>query len=199
MRARRRGFTLVEMLVVIGIIAILAGIAVPAISAVRTRSQVSATEAFFDQLGLAIEQYKTEFGDYPPSRFRRLGLEKSNGKNEGIECLVRCVATATGADPYIDLAAHRLGNTDGDALTAVGAVSPNLEEIVDPWGNPLVYLHNADYDRGDTLTFAAGGTATVAASKGDTGQFHGLTTYQLFSAGPDGEANTDDDIRSRGE
>jgi prepilin-type N-terminal cleavage/methylation domain-containing protein len=199
MLSRRRAFTLIEMLVVIGIIAILAGIGLPAISAVRTRSQVSATEAFLDQLGLAIAQYKSDFGDYPPSRLSRLGLGKGNGANEGIECLVRCVTTTAKSGPYIEFAAERLGNTDSDKLSALGVDNPDLVEIVDPWGNPLAYVHNADYDRGSTVKLAVGGTETVAAAKGDTGQFEGLTTYQLWSAGPDGEVDTDDDLRSRGE
>jgi prepilin-type N-terminal cleavage/methylation domain-containing protein len=202
---QRRGFTLIEMLVVIGILGILTAISIPAISAVRRRSQVSATDGFLQRLGLAIEQYQSDFGDFPPSRFRKLRLGTSNGQNEGVECLVRCLLTAAKKGPYIEFEEKDLGNTDDDKAVA-GAnptralqQGPELREAIDSWGNPIVYLHNADYDRGGTAFLGEKGLAKVTASKGETGQYDGLTTFQLWSAGPDGDAGTDDDLRFRGE
>jgi type II secretory pathway pseudopilin PulG len=58
--------TLVEILVVISIIAILAGILVPVIGVVRRRGQVTATVLEIQNLKAAIETYKQKFGDYPP-------------------------------------------------------------------------------------------------------------------------------------
>lgn len=75
MKAERRhparGFTLVELLVVITIIAVLIGLLVPAIGKVRDIAKRSSTEATFASLGTGIETYKadTKFGGaYPPSR-----------------------------------------------------------------------------------------------------------------------------------
>ena len=66
-RVRNRiGFTLIEILVVISIIAILAGMLIPVIGAVRRRGQVTATVLEIQNLKAAIEQYKQKFGDYPP-------------------------------------------------------------------------------------------------------------------------------------
>ena len=62
----RIGMTLVEVLVVISIIAILAGLLVPVIGAVRRRGQITATVLELQNLKNAIEQYKQKFGDYPP-------------------------------------------------------------------------------------------------------------------------------------
>lgn len=66
-RELRRGFTLTEMLVVIAIIGILAGIllgALPAVTEKRVRSQV---QAELRMLLTAIEAYKEKHGFYPPA------------------------------------------------------------------------------------------------------------------------------------
>jgi len=92
---------------------------------------------------------------YPPSAV-----------NEGIEVFLACVATQTGG-PYIEVKEGIFGNTDYDydvdeaggpdnkldVLQSTnwvfgGAEGVNhrpLFELVDYWGNPLVYVHNRDY------------------------------------------------------
>jgi type II secretion system protein G len=65
----RQGFTLVEMLVVIVIIGILAGL----ITAAAFRAQIAAKRAVIKmeiaQLAMALESYKNEYGAYPPDFF----------------------------------------------------------------------------------------------------------------------------------
>lgn len=66
-RIRNRiGMTLIEILIVIAIIAVLAGLLIPVVGAVRRRGQVTATVLEIQNLKNAIEQYKQKFGDYPP-------------------------------------------------------------------------------------------------------------------------------------
>ncbi len=60
-------FTLVEMLVVIGIIAILAALLLPAVMAAITRARDAAIAIEINQLNSAIEAYRLEKGDYPPN------------------------------------------------------------------------------------------------------------------------------------
>ena len=64
--AERRGFTLVEMLTVIVIIAILTGMITGAAIRVRTGAKIKVIAAELVQLDLAVKNYKTKFGDYPP-------------------------------------------------------------------------------------------------------------------------------------
>jgi prepilin-type N-terminal cleavage/methylation domain-containing protein len=62
----RGGFTLVELLVVIIIIAILAAIAVPAVMRATATAQNARIKTEIDMLHMAIQQYKNEYGSYPP-------------------------------------------------------------------------------------------------------------------------------------
>jgi len=63
---RRRGFTLVEILVVIVIISMLAGMLLVAIIPARNRAKNSVIKAEIEQLQGALQQYKNLYGEYPP-------------------------------------------------------------------------------------------------------------------------------------
>jgi prepilin-type N-terminal cleavage/methylation domain-containing protein/prepilin-type processing-associated H-X9-DG protein len=65
---RRRGFTLVEMLVVIAIIGILAGLVLSAAAAARGAAAAAQCQSNLKQLGLAILQYRDTYGSYPQYR-----------------------------------------------------------------------------------------------------------------------------------
>jgi prepilin-type N-terminal cleavage/methylation domain-containing protein len=63
---RHAGFTLIEMLAVIAIIAVLAGLVVGLTSRSSRASRDSKLKVMRDQLVTAIEDYKSQFGYYPP-------------------------------------------------------------------------------------------------------------------------------------
>jgi prepilin-type N-terminal cleavage/methylation domain-containing protein len=65
---RRRAFTLVEMLVVIGIIAVLAALLLPAINMAREAARKAQCSNGLRQLALAIEQFDGAKGYYPAAR-----------------------------------------------------------------------------------------------------------------------------------
>ncbi len=60
-----KAFTLVELLVVIGIIGVLIAILVPVISRVRITAQTAATQNMLVQIGAAIENYHHDYNAYP--------------------------------------------------------------------------------------------------------------------------------------
>jgi prepilin-type N-terminal cleavage/methylation domain-containing protein len=63
----RRGFTLVEMLVVIGIIAVLIALLMPAVMSAISRGRNTKMALEVKQLADAVESYKDDKGDYPPN------------------------------------------------------------------------------------------------------------------------------------
>jgi prepilin-type N-terminal cleavage/methylation domain-containing protein len=67
-RPRRPGFTLVELLVVMVILGLLVALLVPAIGAAVRRTKEGIVAAEINQLANALAQFKSRYGDYPPSR-----------------------------------------------------------------------------------------------------------------------------------
>lgn len=62
-----RAFTLIELLIVVAIIAILAGIAVPNFLEAQTRSKVARVKADQRTLATALESYRVDYNRYPSS------------------------------------------------------------------------------------------------------------------------------------
>lgn len=63
--SKRRGFTLIEMLTVIAIIAMLAGMLLPALSKARIRARVAKAKAEMLNIRVSIEQYYADYSTYP--------------------------------------------------------------------------------------------------------------------------------------
>jgi prepilin-type N-terminal cleavage/methylation domain-containing protein len=74
-RSPRNGFTLVEFIVVLGIIGILIGLLMPATRRVREASNRAKCQNNVKQLGLAVHNYASTYGDHLPPAYGRMTMD----------------------------------------------------------------------------------------------------------------------------
>lgn len=62
---KNNAFTAIELLAVIAIILTIIGIGLPAYNSFRNRGKIAKAKAVIAKLEMALEMYKTDFGEYP--------------------------------------------------------------------------------------------------------------------------------------
>lgn len=67
MKCKIAGFTVVELLAVLGIIAMLVGLLIPALSMVKNTAKETKQKAQINTIEMALLAFKNDYGDYPPS------------------------------------------------------------------------------------------------------------------------------------
>lgn len=145
---RRRAFTLIELLTVMAIIGVLAGITFGVVRGVQERAAISQARSELATLAQALEAYKKQYGDYPQTG--------SSGGNSG------ATATATSVegqlfnalmgklgpklDPiqgkqFIEASKFSLQTTN---LPSAGNTTSVANAFVDPWGRMYLYYYRTN-------------------------------------------------------
>lgn len=115
-RKRRSGFTLMEVLLVAGILALLAAFAVPKLMEQATLTKIKLAQAAIGRSGpiaSQLEKFKYDMGRYPET-------------DEGLAALFQ-----------------RKEDVDDSSYTGP-YLQGSIEELLDPWGNPYEYRSPGD-------------------------------------------------------
>ncbi len=125
-RARRSaGFTLTEILVVLFIIGLLAGLVLTGVMAARRKIGRDNTRNMLTTIAGAIERYSSDWGDFPPG----------NGGVEGSEELYAALRSERFEGPYLKGGFPPASDTDNN----------KRKEMVDHWGRTIDYTHHRNY------------------------------------------------------
>lgn len=140
---RRKGFTLVEVLVVMAILVLLAGLVAPRVLGSKRKADINAAKTQIGAFKGALERYALDMNDFPTTeQSLSVLVEEPEGSEDG--------ETAG-------------GKWDGPYLST--------EDLpMDPWGNPYQYEYPPTHGQGKDP--------------------------ELWSYGPDGQDDTEDDIVS---
>jgi len=140
----RSAFTLIELLIVIAIIAILAGLGFGAVQGALNSSKRAQARNDVNQLAAAVKSYALEYGRLPESG--------------------NVVAALTGGNPKVITffeAKQAKGNPPKNGLDAGGT------ELLDPWGNPYTFLLDDDYDNKIDYAGQSHIATVIVESQGD--------------------------------
>ena len=182
-RPARGGFTLVELLVVIMIIAMLAALVTPAVMRGQAAARNARIKAEIDMLHMAIMNYKNEYGSFPPCADTTAYASGGPASKHLSRVFPRCVnTTATGANaqfagassltPATALVAWLSGYSSDPTLPLTGGSRKKLFDFDQSRissltyfpsgksGSPYIYIDSANYLVGGVIpTFSAtGGT-----------------------------------------
>ena len=116
------GFTLVEILIMLAVVAMLAGLIASGGNAARKRAKIFRTQTMISSLETALAMYHVDFGDYPPS-----------GNQSLVNLLTDEAAYSSNADwqgPYISFKNEDLSGSASNAT------------LQDPWDNDYSYTND---------------------------------------------------------
>lgn len=127
---RRDGFTMVEVIVVVAVIAILGGILTPMVIKEISKSKLTRAEADMEAVSIAFTQYFADTG-YWPEKYTGTTDRRATFRN--YDCFYDNTRALTGWDgPYMEKGAEQ-----GGTRVVANRVGSVWEGVVDPWGRPF--------------------------------------------------------------
>ncbi len=129
--SRQHGFTLIELLVVITVIAILAGLVLQGAGYAQKKAARSRAEAEIAALSAALENYKSDNGDYPEGTNSSPSTTTSSGSNNAF---LRAALAPSSGKIYFEFS-KGMGTNSAALSTATN------QNILDPFGECYGYFY----------------------------------------------------------
>jgi prepilin-type N-terminal cleavage/methylation domain-containing protein len=128
MKTSSKRFTLIELLIVIAIIGILAGLVFPALGVVRNNAKKSKASSECQSLKTAIIMYESEFSCWPA---------KASGSSDAL----------VSSSDYVQMCKILTGeNSKKMVFYEVGVGYDENKGILDPWGRPYQVILDVNFD-----------------------------------------------------
>ncbi len=108
-RSRRSGFTLIEVLMVVAILVLLAGVAIVGLRGTGDKAKIDLVKPLLSQIAGSLDRYKLDIGQYPTEEQGGLDALRTPPEFEDEKTAEKW------AGPYLK------------------------KEPIDPWGNPISY------------------------------------------------------------
>ena len=153
---QNNGVTLVEMLVVLGIIVVLAGFVVALTLRVDNQSKERSLDSAFALLGTALREYYEFTGTFPEQVERNPVNALAH-----VELMVKELRSVPESRAVIDKLSPTLVKNEEGML--------DVPELRDPWGTMLDYVHTPDYSFPELISAGPDkqfGTGDDISSKG---------------------------------
>jgi prepilin-type N-terminal cleavage/methylation domain-containing protein len=149
---KRRGFTLIELMVVIAIIIILAAIAIPNYLTMTARAKKSRVASDFAALATALESYRTDWGAYPVAAGQTLVSTNT------------AYAELTGIGSPATVNVITKYTASGDQGPIAYMTSNIVDSMKNPYNSANTYMYGSATGGAHWVLYAADGTATGSAA-----------------------------------
>ena len=142
MKSAKKGFTLIELMIVISIIGVLVGLLTPMISNAQKNAVKATSKTFFSNMVNALERYKDEYGYFPDflTARDRTNLDDGNYAENfvkavtGVDCDGKKLSQSDRAE------FNRKGRKFLDFSTSNLVQLKGKWKLVDGFGNPNIYV-----------------------------------------------------------
>lgn len=200
---KRKAFTLVEILIVIGIIAFLAAITSKVADSVTKSQARSKALSEMSQMAVALESFKGMYNDYPrlnfnsdkikaPHDFYRCLSGKTAMKIQNGQIVFFDVDRSKDYRPFIDVTSMTLGELTKDGVDIPEKVDYESDKLcfIDPWGNPYMYYYNPSLSIGSYGSWES--SSYILMSEGEDGKSVNVRAMYTNGIVPDDEIYRED-------